>query len=77
MGNWFFILVTTLFFFSIEGKSSQKDDSLITEEQLGIEYLNNTNKILGEQLNKLTEAQWNYATDINDQTSNAQVCYSI
>jgi len=35
--------------------------------------LNETNAKLGEQLRKITEAQWNYATKINDATVKAQV----
>ncbi len=77
MWNRLAVLVTILLFSSIECNASQKDDSLNTNETEGIKYLEDTNKILGEQYNILTEAQWNYATDINSQTSDAQVCHYI
>ncbi len=67
MWNRLAVLVTILFFSSIECNASQKDDSLITDESQGIKYLEDANKILGDQLNKLMEAGWNYATDINNQ----------
>jgi len=75
MWNRLAVLVTILFFFSIECNASQKYDSLITDEEQGVKYLEDTNKKLGDQFNKLTEAQWNYATDINSETSDAQVCH--
>ena len=49
-------------------------DNLITDETQAVEYLKDTNEKLAEQQKMNTIAQWNYATDINNDTTQAQVC---
>ena len=50
-----------------------KDDPLITDETQAVQYLKQTNEELAKQLNIYTTAQWNYNTNINGDTSAAQV----
>jgi len=73
MRDLFLLFVSAFLCLSIDSNILPKEDSLITNETLAIQYLIETNLKLGEQSRKLSEARWNYATNINDATSQAQV----
>ncbi len=70
--NVIFIL---FFILKINYHFIQTDDSLITYEVEAEKYLSLVNGQLGEQLRNYSLAQWSYATNITDETSEAQVLY--
>ena len=71
------LLVISIIYLRIECKTVPKDDDLITDEEEGKQYLIDANEKLRVELNKYSTAEWNYATDINDQTSAERVFKSL
>lgn len=63
----------TLTLVAIHCRQLPKEDTPITDEAQAVKYLQDTNAKLAEQLRIYTEVQWEYATNITETTSAAQV----
>ncbi|CAG2108942.1 unnamed protein product, partial [Medioppia subpectinata] len=66
-----YLLLIPLIYVAIECNVVAAED-LIKDEAQAIAYLNRVNTNLATEMNKNTEAEWNYATDIRDSTAKAR-----
>ena len=71
------IYVSVIAILAVVVASDDKDyHSMISDEDLAKQYLKDVNTKMEDEYKKYSDAQWAYATDINNQTMEAQVHFT-